>query len=133
MQRLALVLVLAGCSSSTDSTAPAMIGLTGTYTGLYTTNTAPGQGFDARLIMIETTPAAVEGTIALPSATLPLPFTGAYMSGIVTIVVTAPPPYLARGTARFAVSDSGKHLEGELIGTDGSFVGDTFSMTLTRF
>jgi hypothetical protein len=131
MRRLAWLLLLAGCSSK-DSTAPVTVSLEGIYAGSYTTTSAPGQGFNATLIMTETAPSRLEGTMSLPSGTLPLPFTGAYARSTVTLLVTAPPPYFAGGTARFAVSESGKHLVGTLLGTDGAFAGKTFSIDVER-
>ena len=133
MRRLAWLLLLAGCSSKSESTAPVVVSLTGIYTGGYETTSAPGQGFNATLIMNETATSALEGTMSLPSGTLPLPVTGAYARDTVTLLVTAPLPYFARGTAKFAVSDSGKHLVGKLVGSDGAFAGQTFSIDVRRF
>ena len=130
MRRLAWLLLLAGCSS--DSNAPNMVNLAGRYEGNYSTTSSPGQGFNARLLIAEMTSPQMEGTLELPSGTLPLPFTGSYSRDTVTLVVSAPPPYYAGGTATFAVSDGGKHLVGALVGIYGAFAGQTFSFDLQR-
>ena len=126
------MLLLVGCSSKSDPTAPVIVSLTGIYAGGYETTAAPGQGFNATLIMSEKANATLEGTIALPSGTLPLPFTGTYAHDTVTLLVTAPPPYFATGTAKFAVSEAGKHLVGKLVGAEGAFAGQTFSIDVRR-
>jgi hypothetical protein len=133
MQRLGWLLLLVACGSCSDSTEPPGVSFAEVYIGNYTTTSAPGQGFNATLLMTVTVPSSLEGTMSLPSNTLPLPFLGAYVHDTVTLHVTAPLPYFAKGTAKFTVSEGGDHLIGTMIGTDGAFAGQTFSIDLHRY
>ena len=130
MRRLVGLLLLAGCSSQVDSTPPVI--LTGIYSGTLTMSSSPGSGFGGTVVMTQTSHSTVEGTMSLPQGTLPLPFVGTYARDTVTLVVTAPLPYVAGGTGKFAVSDAGKHLVGTLVGDYGSFDGQTFSLDVSR-
>jgi hypothetical protein len=133
MQRLGWLLLLGACGSCSNSTELPSVSFAEVYIGNYTTTSAPGQGFDATLRMTVTDPSRLEGTMSLPANTLPLPFVGAYAQNTVTLYVTAPLPYFAKGTATFTVSDGGNHLVGTMIGTDGAFAGQTFSIDLHRY
>ncbi len=95
-------------------------------------SSAPGQGFDATLIITSADNSGVAGTVSLPSGTMQVPFTGTYARGTLTLRVIAAPPSAAAGTAHLSVSDDGSHLHGDLVGDYGAYDGTTFSLDLQR-
>lgn len=134
MRRLGWLPLLAVCSSCSDSTVSPNVAFAEIYTGDYTTSSSPGHGFRATLIMSVTEPSRLEGTLSLPSNTLPLPFSATYAQDTVTPFVVAPLPYFAKGIAKLTVVEGGgNQLVGPMIGTDGAFAGETFSFDLHSY
>ncbi len=132
MRKTILLLLLVACGSSSEPGGQTPSDLIGIYYGAMTMTSAPGQGFDATLVISSADQSGLAGSVSLPSGTMQVPFTGTYSHDTLTIRVVSAPPYAAEGTARLSVTNDGTHLSGDLIGDYGAYDGQTFTLDLAR-